>query len=134
MHFDRGLGEGEVGRKKFDFFGLRHFPRKQVQQSEQRPKIDIRRLTQSLPPEKNRWHAWHRPDRIENSARSRNTLPERTAASGERVRRHRRPLTPQDQPFCALGVERITPTGRSGPRPFLMHLRHTRQDRARQWW
>jgi hypothetical protein len=41
VQLDRRFGKRKVGRKKFDFFGLRDFTGKEIQQAEQRAKVDV---------------------------------------------------------------------------------------------
>src|SRR5262245_3882308 len=41
VQFNRRFGERKVGWKKFDFLGLRNFTGKEIQQAEQRTKVDV---------------------------------------------------------------------------------------------
>ena len=41
VHFDRRFGKGEIGRQELHFFRLGHLTRKEVQQTEQRPEINV---------------------------------------------------------------------------------------------
>ena len=109
VQLDRRFGERKVGWEKFDFLGLRHFTSKEIQQAEQRAKVDI--------------IAEHDPFYLEEIGRVRriHLIVTETTGDGKILSWHSglsrqcmgrdgRPLTPQDQPARALRIEGIVPT------------------------